>query len=185
MAAAVASMGDAGPAAAAPAVDMSRPPAVCVTCRNDEFVSHNSGEGRLEIFKCAACDKYFTRQDVDKFLEEWEASLKKTLGADRTKKKKFGHGRVKTPEHLIPLCPDSECGGYMKSWRGSQGVDEVFRCDECCRPFFAKEVEKRRAVDAAAKKAAAANAETADTVIEPTAAGFDMADLDAPERDED
>lgn len=167
------------------AFDANRSPAVCVTCRNDEFVTYNSGEGRLEVYKCSACNKYFTRADVDAFLGEWEESLKKKLGKEKKKKKSK---RTTTPEHLIPLCPDGACGGYMKSWRGDKGVDEIFRCDECCRPFHAKAVAKQRAISKAVSKNDAkneANKGEDAPVIEATEAGFDMDDLDAPQQDED
>ena len=39
-------------AAAKAAEDLARAPAVCPTCRNDDFTSYNSGEGRMEVYKC-------------------------------------------------------------------------------------------------------------------------------------
>ena len=109
--------------------ETTRAPAVCPTCRSDDHSSYNSGSGRNEIYKCGACDKYFTRGDVDRFLSEWETTLKARLSRERKKKGKK-KARIMTPEHLIPVCPDTECAGYMKSWWGDMGVDEIFRCVE-------------------------------------------------------
>ena len=160
--------------------ETTRAPAVCPTCRSDDHSSFNSGSGRNEIYKCGACDKYFTRGDVDRFLSEWETTLKARLSRERKKKGKK-KARIMTPEHLIPVCPDTECAGYMKSWWGDMGVDEIFRCIECCRPWHAKDVVKMRAQTVArAKQDRAAEAARADDapVIEASAGGFDMADLD-------
>ena len=167
--------------------DHTRPPAVCIHCRSDDHTSYNSGEGRMEVYKCASCDKYFTRGDVDKFLSEWEETLKARLNRKKKEKSKK-RIRMKTPEHLIPTCPDDECAGYMKSWWGDMGIDEIFRCDECCRPYHAKDIVKLRAQAAARQRAEKENeAARADDapVIEVSEGGFDMADLDVPELSED
>ncbi|KAH8061163.1 hypothetical protein JL722_4464 [Aureococcus anophagefferens] len=120
--------------------ETTRAPAVCPTCRSDDH-SYNSGSGRNEIYKCGACDN--TRGDVDRFLSEWETTLKARLSRERKKKGKK-KARIMTPEHLIRV-PRPECAGYMKSWWGDMGVDEIFRCVECCRPWHAKDVVKMRA----------------------------------------
>ena len=82
--------------------ETTRAPAVCPTCRSDDHSSYNSGSGRNEIYKCGACDKYFTRGDVDRFLSEWETTLKARLSRERKKKGKK-KARIMTPEHLIPV----------------------------------------------------------------------------------
>ena len=134
----------------------------------------------MEVYKCEACNKYFTRADVDKFLAEWESTLKARLSRERKKKAKKRE-RIMTPEHLIPTCPDLECSGYMKSWWGDMGIDEIYRCIECCRAWHAKDIVKMRA-QAAAREKADKQAELARAddapVIEVGEEGFDMGDLD-------
>ncbi|KAH8070495.1 hypothetical protein JL721_4886 [Aureococcus anophagefferens] len=80
-----------------------------------------------------------------------------------------------------PAAAVAGCAGYMKSWWGDMGVDEIFRCVECCRPWHAKDVVKMRAQAVArAKQDRAAEAARADDapVIEASEGGFDMSDLD-------
>ena len=158
---------------------------VCVHCRDTNAVRHNSGTSFNAIYYCANCDKHFTRGDVDGFLKDWDAALESRRAALAAAAKRNPRRRDATPDEACPPCPSSTCGGVtMRSWRGNRGVDEVFRCGQCCRPYAASELAKlfraAASAEAAARKRDSAKADAA-PVLEVSADGFDMDDLDVPD----